>query len=184
MYAQDLDKKRFRTFTVSVDMEAFRDLESQGALLPDVYELCVYTSPQQVLRWYADSLNDVFPEKIHYFFDQGEKFKGRFEARWNRGRKAKHNVSTHWHLISTVTTAIAKETPGIQLADLCAWARHRSLVVKKHGQTAKYTHLSHFSESILPLSHRHYDMEQLKVTAYGYENYPQVFTDRLFPTEK
>jgi hypothetical protein len=57
-------------------------------------------------------------------------------------------------------------------------------VVKKHGQTAKYTHLSHFSESILPLSHRHYDMEQLKVTAYGYENYPKVFTDRLFPTEK
>jgi hypothetical protein len=181
MYAQQLDKERFRTFRCSIDMEAYRLIQSEGHLLPDPYELCVFYAPQRVLAWYMEYFHENFPEKIHYFFDRNEKFKGRFENRWNRGKKARHDLSTHWDLVGTIASVDSRDHPEVQLADMCAWARNRFLVVSKHGHQAQYTHLSHFNENVLPLDCRHWDEEALRLCAVTAELYPKVLTDRSFP---
>ena len=48
MYAQHLDKKKFRTFTCTVDLEAYNAIIARGDKLPSPYSLCAYYSPEKI----------------------------------------------------------------------------------------------------------------------------------------
>jgi hypothetical protein len=183
MYAQSMDKEKFRTFTCSIDMAAYRDLQADGSLLPGCYELCVFFSPQRVLKWYIQRFNDAFPQELHYFFDQGERFKGVFEQRWIAGKKGGRGLSNHWHLIKSIATVDSKCTPAVQLADLCAWSCHRKLMVDRYGKATKYQHLAMLSEKILPFDRKPLGVDDLALIASMAENFPVSLHD-LFLSPK
>jgi hypothetical protein len=181
MYAQTLDKQRFRTFLCSIDMKAYRALEAEGALLPDCYDLCVYFSPVRILKWYMSRLNEATPRpELHYYFDAKERFKGRFEKRWIRGKKSSGRLLNQWHMVKTVATRDMNDTPGIQLADVLAWACHRRLMAERFPKMTKYKHFAHFIEQVLPFDRKEIGGEDLRLIAYYGEQFPSVLHDRGF----
>lgn len=150
LYAQHLDKNDYRSFTCSVDMDAYKELKERGNRLPGIYAMCSRFCPQMVLKWYLKDFPNNFPQELHFFFDQGEKQKGEFERRWIAGKKRGRGLSNHWHLIKSVKSVDTRRYPALQLADLIAWSHNRRLMFEKTGAEMPWRSLSEIAEKVLP----------------------------------
>jgi len=73
-----------------------------------------------------------------------------------------------------------RDTPAVQLADLCAWGYHRKLMKIKHGKEGKYAHLADIAEKILPTDRKPIDEQGLSLLAFFNETYPTFFSDQGF----
>src|SRR5260221_4345642 len=157
---QTLDKKRFRLFSCTVDMNAYRKLKALTYKLDHPIDICNRYCSGIVLAWYVLKYPDVI-HSAHYFFDQGERFKGKFENEWRnenaRARKLKH--FTWRSVIKTITTADMKETPALQIADMFAWATNRENTTKD-GE--KWHHLAHIMRQVIPSSTKVWREEDLR----------------------
>lgn len=132
-YLSDIDKNRFRIFTCTVEMDAWRKLIVEGCAIPSAVDLCVQFCPQIILTWQTlmrPGLFDPSNDTLHYFFDRGEPFKQPFEDKWNKELDDADNeeVFTLWSLIKEVAAVDSKEVPGVQAADVMAWAVNKENV--------------------------------------------------------
>jgi len=82
--------------------------------------MCVRGVVTKVFEWYS-----AFPDTIHdvmeFCFDRDEAFMRHIDADWkNQNFRNKYPI---WQLIRKIAPVDMRVTPGVQVADLFAWAR-------------------------------------------------------------
>ena len=162
VYAQTLDKLKFRTFVCSVDMATCRHLKDRGELLPSAVAMCNYYVPGQVLKWFLKEFGLWSSLELRYFFDRGENFKGAFEEQVRRGQRSSRQTN-HWHLVRQIENVDMRIHTPLQLADFLAWAHHRRLNSKDAG--VSYSALSEITDAILPMTRMELDARKLDMVA-------------------
>jgi len=143
-------KEKFRGFCCTIDCEARKRLISRGAKIerPEVIcsEVCVgLTFVWGISVQSSSDAQIVGVQSLDFFFDQGEKFKHQFEKVYIREKKKKSLV---WQLVKTIAPADMKVTPGIQAADMLAWASTRKQRTTPHA----YLYLWEIMSKVIPLS--------------------------------
>jgi hypothetical protein len=161
VYVQHLDKKLFRTFICSIDMQKYRTLVSEGKLLPSAVKICNHNVPQRIFGWYLKNFEQWISREIYYFFDQNERYKGPFENHVRKQKKLSR-VSNAWHMIRSVTSVDMRFYTPLQLADLIAWAHQRKL---NGDPDAKWASLHKFTDAILPFTRMDVAANQLELMA-------------------
>ncbi|HWM93575.1 MAG TPA: DUF3800 domain-containing protein [Thermoanaerobaculia bacterium] len=75
----------------------------------------------------TDTALKRLPQKggLQLYFDSNEKFKGKIETEWNKAKKKPAGKRGPLEMISQITSADMKTTPGIQAADILAWHVNR-----------------------------------------------------------
>jgi hypothetical protein len=130
IYMSRLDKKRFRMFYCVVDLKAWHKLRAQTYPLPSPVAMCNEFCSRGVLMWYASMYPDVIDlqtDSVKYCFDKGEPFKQPFEDEWilETKRSEDSGVWSVWNLIEQITPVEMRKVPGVQAADILAWAVNR-----------------------------------------------------------
>jgi hypothetical protein len=140
----EMDKTRFRQFLCTIDMDAYRKLESEGLKMDSPVEICS-KCPETVLSWYVTKYPGVI-QNLHFFFDQGEPFKDVFEKTWIANKAnvlGSHGADIFWGLLKTVTTADMRDHPALQAADMLAWSVNRDLTSKYDRPFKAWAHIMH-----------------------------------------
>lgn len=139
MYMQKMDKQRFHMFAVTLDMEAYKRVKEEGVFLSEPSCIVADLSAFMVLAWYTTYYPGIICD-AHYFFDADEPFEEIVKNRWNAERNNILDITAmreSWQVIKTVASKEMKKTPGLQAADLLAWASNRNLVADE-GEFGKY----------------------------------------------
>ena len=154
VYMSRLDKQRFRMFYCVVDLRAWHKLRAETYQLPSPVDLCNQFCPEGLLYWYVDQYPGIInfeTDSVKYFFDGGEGFKTPFERKWKEeARKSKHTSVSVWRLIKQVSAVDMRKVPGVQAADILAWAVNRDATIQE-GKKAKY--LRHIMHQVIPASY-------------------------------
>lgn len=148
-YLQFFHKKKICLFSCTVEMDAYRKLKTETYVMDSPVDICLKYCAEVVLPWYMFE----FPEvdlTAHYYFDQGEPFREAFANKW----LSEHETATRlfdqpyaiWSAIKTIEESDAKKTPGLQVADLLAWATNRQET--KPGQD--FHHLCWMMKQVIP----------------------------------
>lgn len=137
MFMSHLDKERFRMFHCTVDLKAWRKLKAETYDLPYPIDLCNQYCSEVILNWYIVKYPEIINpvRSLQYFFDQNERFKGRFESRWNKEtkRSRKNRKWCFWDAILSVGTVDMRGFPGLQAADMLAWSVNREMISREGG---------------------------------------------------
>lgn len=160
-YLQTLDKKRFRQFACTVNLDAYRNLLAEGARLQDPVNICL-GCPYSVLAWYATEYPGLM-QTLHCFFDRDEPFKPAFEKLWERKRGQVLNVTgseMFWQMVHPPAALDFRHTPALQAADMLAWASNRMLLPSNSPKILKY--LEPVMKKIVPSSWIVWDYNKLK----------------------
>jgi hypothetical protein len=157
MYLQHVDKERFRMFWCTVDLEAYRRLKDEGLDLADPLDILI-DLPKTVLSWFCVKWPGVI-DSAYFFFDRGEPFKGPFEQRWKKEKSfSLKGTDYFWSLLKTVTTVDMRDKPGLQAADLLAWAVNRSRLPRD----ASFKLAQMIMTTIIPSAHIVWDEKKLR----------------------
>jgi len=173
MFMQHIDKKRFRQFGCTLNLEAYRKLNAEGFEFNNPIEICNDFCPYVVLTWYFTSYPGII-HSAHFFFDIEEPFKLPFEERW---KKEKSNIFDPagnrevWELIKTVATAEMRDKPAMQAADLLGWASNR---VHSAKPDASFLHLEPIMKNIIPSTWIVFNEKELR------ERYSDIKKDEHF----
>lgn len=180
MYAQTLDKERFRTFCCTVDMRHYRSLERRGALLPSPIAICNHFVPYKIFRWHLDSINVCKSPELFYYFDQNEPFIKPFKnlVAGNQTLFQPNIPSNPWDLIVDTLPVDMRKYPGVQLADLIAWAQFRKLT---KDAKEPYANLHIFTEGVLPFFRKDIDVTHLDLIAMTNRFDEEMVTDYFNP---
>lgn len=152
IYMSHLDKKRFRVFYCMVDLKAWRKLRAETYQIPEPVEMCNAYCSETVIGWYLKHYPDIITphtDSVKYFFDRSEYFFQPFFNKWNEKKDIAEKTGewTPWRTIEQVTPVEMKKTPGVQAADIVAWAVNREHTVRD-GQNA--SHLAKIIRGVLP----------------------------------
>jgi hypothetical protein len=152
MHMSYQDKKRFRIFYCAVDLKAWRKLKAETYQIPEPVELCNTYCSETVIGWYLHHYPDIInphADSVRYFFDRNEYFYQPFFDKWTDKKNIAEKTRewTPWKTIEEVVPAEMKMTPGIQAADIIAWAVNRENTVQK-GKTASY--MAHIIRTVIP----------------------------------
>jgi Protein of unknown function (DUF3800) len=134
------DKTRFKMFYCAVDLVAHQRLIAENYVIPSPVDLCNTYCSRSVLGWlllhYPETVNRR-TDTVKYFFDRNEYFENPFKDEWNREKNLAEQSGkwSPWQMIEQVAPAEMKKTPGIQAADIIAWAVNRENT-KKEGDLA------------------------------------------------
>lgn len=170
-YLQTLDKNRFRQFALTVDLDAHRKLLTAGVALRNPIEICI-DCPYTVLAWWVTEYPGII-HSAHYVFDQGEPFEEPFTRRWTFEKErlvSPGGADAFWQLIKTVTSADMKQQPGLQVADMLAWATNRVLSIGSGEGTFK--HLEPIMKKIIPSAWTLWDEQKLRTEGLA-DSYPR-----------
>lgn len=131
MYLGSMDKLRFHEFACTIDLSAQAKIENEGIELEDPITRCNRLCPEAVLQWYFVKYPDKVIHSAYFFFDRDEPFEEPFRKKWSSeiDTKLDRNFVPHdiiWSIIKSVTSAITREQPALQAADLLAWASNRA----------------------------------------------------------
>jgi hypothetical protein len=74
------------------------------------------------MHWFSFEYKGL-DAQASYYFDRGEPFEPVFKAKWER-EAAREEINI-WSHVKHVGSATMKETPGLQIADMLAWANNR-----------------------------------------------------------
>lgn len=163
-YMSQLDKKRFRMIYSAVDLTAWRKLRAETYQLPDPVSLCVDTCQLGIFGWYMETypeILDLRADAIEVFFDQGEPFKGKFERRWTEEKqesRRRKKAWNSWRMISKISAVDMRHVPGVQAADILAWAVNRD-AVKSEGKGKFLRRIMH---DVIPASFAVWDEAKLR----------------------
>jgi hypothetical protein len=160
-YMSRVDKKKFRMFYCTVDLEAWHKLKKEGYCLPDPVEMCSDYSMYGVLWWYVqqrhpDSVFNLPTDSAHYFFDKDEPFEKNFRAKWESETR-KHESTGEvnpWILIEEVSSVNMRKVPGVQAADVLAWSVNREKTAPDNMPGKMY---SYIMKQVIPSSSLTYD---------------------------
>jgi hypothetical protein len=172
-YMSHLDKRKFRMFYCSVDLEAWDKVKNDGVAVPDAVEICCQFAMYGVLSWYAkqkaapgaDGIFHLPIDSAHYFFDKDEPFEPKFKEMWNSEliRYEKTGQFTAWVLIKHVSSVDMKRVPGVQAADMLAWSVNRANTEQKIRPGQMYLEVMH---QVIPASSVIFNEERLR-KVYG-----------------
>jgi hypothetical protein len=152
MYLQTIDKKRFRQFACTVDLEAYRRVAAEGLVQDSPITVCLNNCPYGVLSWYVVDYPGLI-HSAHFFFDENEPFMQPFEDKWTLEKNrlvAPGGSDMFWSLIKTVTTATMKDKPALQAADLLAWASNRAYTANADRAEVPFRYLEHIMKEVIP----------------------------------
>jgi hypothetical protein len=113
-------------FACSIDMKARKRLIAEGYQITDPAVICAENGIGRLLKWY----DDRHPlELAHLFYDQNEPFIRSIRRRWLKvvGNKKLVTDELFWGRIANVQPVCMHDTPGIQAADVVAWAFTRRI---------------------------------------------------------
>jgi len=132
-FLQNINKRAFCAFVISIDSTAHRRLLAEG--LPvggDAVDILAYLCLDAAVQWYCREHPDNI-EKLYVFFDQDEPHIKTLREKWLKKRTAPGSVSVSpmVDLVANILPADMRENPPIQAADIFAWARTRSFSGKE-----------------------------------------------------
>jgi hypothetical protein len=123
LYLQDLPANQFASFACSVDEPARAKLSSEGLDIPTVERICTFECCEMAWMWHVDKYPGLVTS-THYFFDREEPYQPSFQEQWNENANSN---DPFWRLVQMAAPVEMRKTPGLQGADLIAWAVNRSL---------------------------------------------------------
>jgi hypothetical protein len=143
LYLQHIDKKKFRLFAATLDVEAHRRLCVSGYEFENYIEILNGHSAALPIPWYYDQYPGIFHERaLLYYFDKGEPYYHPFRQKW---LGMQHDPA--WRVIADVQHA-DRTAVGIQMADLWAWANNR----QESTGYERFTQLCYVMRQIIPTS--------------------------------
>lgn len=164
---QSIDKTTIRAFACSIDVKAHARLLTEGYKIIDPAVICAENGLGLLLSWY---LNTHGSEKAYLFYDRSEPFIKSIESRWREFTSPRNrHKNTFWNNIADVVPVTMDDKPGIQAADVVAWAVTRKL----RGTPEKWTGLADIligtrdSDGILPTTQIDPITEQLMRSKYS-----------------
>lgn len=154
VYMSHLDKKRFRMFYCAIDLKAWHKLRAETYPLPNPVDMCNEYCSEMVMMWYFNMYPEVVnlqADTVKYFFDKDEPFKQPFEDKWNRetARSSRAGAWSIWNLIEEITPVEMRKIPGVQAADILAWAVNRE---KTAAAGKKGAMMRHIMMQVIPAS--------------------------------
>jgi hypothetical protein len=113
-YLSNLPKKKYCHITCTVDMAAYRKLESEGYQMDSPADLCVTSCAIALFDWYLHDYHGLDFE-AEYYFDVGEPFEPILKARWEKEIEVSERTETYgfWTHIKHIGPAQMRRTPGI-----------------------------------------------------------------------
>lgn len=112
-------------FACSIDISARKRLVAEGYRIAKPEVICAEAGFLELLRWHTN----CHPlEPIHLFYDRGEPFIGSIQDAWrSRVKPGRLTNELAWGRIASIQPVSMCDTPGIQAADVIAWAFTRRL---------------------------------------------------------
>ena len=117
------DRYRYCHFSCSLKMSDYRKLRSETYQLESPADIIASACVRQMSTWYFEHYKGLDYE-AHYYFDQNEPFEEIIKAKWNRAR-LEQNPKYQWAHVAHIDSAVMRKTPGLQIADMIAWATNR-----------------------------------------------------------
>ncbi len=116
-------KAKYCQFSCSLKMDDYNKLRAETYQLDSPADIVATACVRQMSEWYFTDYRGLDVE-AHYYFDQGEPFEEIIRAKWNRMR-LEQNPKYQWAHVTHIDEAVMRETPGLQIADMLAWATNR-----------------------------------------------------------
>lgn len=160
-YLQTIPKTRCQIFGCTLDLDDYRRLKAQGSLIATPIQVCNHFCPQIALAWYVQKFPGIVTE-LHYLFDQDEPFLHHFYRKWMKARGNRLDITGNkeaWSMIKTVAPGDAHQAPGLQAADMIAWATNRKFCADE-GDFMK--HLHHIALQVIPSTTAFFGYNALK----------------------
>lgn len=128
-YLSTVAKDKYCQFACRIHMDDYRKLQRETYQLDSPVDMCNECCVERLMEWYLREYKGGLDVEGHYYFDQGEPFEPIFKAKWLREKEKceKLNEYTEWSHITHVGEALMRNTPGLQVADMFAWANNREL---------------------------------------------------------
>jgi len=125
-YLTTLPKHQYCHITCTVEMAAYRRLQAESYQLDSPADLCVSTCTVGLFDWYLHSYHGLDLE-AHYYFDVGEPFEP--ILKWEQELEISERTGDYsfWTHVKHIGPAKMRSTPGLQVADMLAWATNRNL---------------------------------------------------------
>jgi len=117
------DRYKYCHFSCSLKMNDYRKLRAETYQLDSPADMIATACVRQMSTWYFEHYQGLDYE-AHYYFDQGEPFEDIIKAKWDRA-KLEGNPKYQWGHIAHIGSAPMRKTPGLQIADMIAWATNR-----------------------------------------------------------
>jgi hypothetical protein len=121
------DKTKYCQFSCSVKMNDYRKLQAESYQMDSPADLLAASCTERIMQWYFFEYKGLDLE-AHYYFDQNEPFEPIIKAKWE-SETARYKSTgfgyTIWSHISHMGPAVMRKTPGLQVADMLAWATNR-----------------------------------------------------------
>jgi Protein of unknown function (DUF3800) len=123
---------KYCQFTCSLKMADYNKLRAETYQLDSPADMVASACVRKMTEWYFENYKGLDFE-AHYYFDQNEPFEDIIRAKWNRAR-AEENPKYQWAHISHIGSAVMRRTPGLQIADMIAWAttRHEVKIPRRY----------------------------------------------------
>lgn len=128
-YLSTVPKERYCQFACIIHMDDYRKLQSETYQLDSPVDMCNESCVERLMQWYLFEYKGGLDVEGHYYFDQGEPFEPVFKAKWHREKRKgiELNEYTIWMHITHVGESDMRKTPGLQIADMFAWANNREV---------------------------------------------------------
>ena len=130
-------KGQLQMYYCTIDLDARRKLIAEGYTIPHPVEMCNEYCAETVIKSHIQKTYRQNPkaeeaDEMVFVFDQGEDFYGPFQQKWKREKRRFYGKGgfSIWNVITDVTaTTRMKQLPGLQAADMLAWAVNREHTV-------------------------------------------------------
>jgi hypothetical protein len=164
-----LERGRITMHSCVIDMDAWRDLTASGCESPSAVELCNRYVSKYIVALFAAKVLERAPSEVfliarddllNFTFDRNEDFFDPFRKFVNSEKEEAERTgdSPIWKLVDGVGEGEMKTTPGIQAADVLAWALNRESTVSK-GEEGK--HIAYLLHQIVMSTTKLYDRQTL-----------------------
>jgi Protein of unknown function (DUF3800) len=116
----------------TINRDDYDRAKREGYQLLTPHTLCAALCSEKILaRQYLRAKKEpvrnlIKIEGVDFFLDQGERFLHCLRGLWMERRR---RAEMSWGLINQVTAVEMRKNPGVQLADILAWSRNRSIAI-------------------------------------------------------
>jgi hypothetical protein len=116
-------KAKYCQFSCSLKMSDYNKLRAETYQLDSPADIVASACVRKMTEWYFEHYKGLDFE-ARYYFDQNEPFEEIIKAKWNRAR-LEANPKYQWASIAHIGSAVMRDTPGLQIADMIAWTTNR-----------------------------------------------------------
>jgi hypothetical protein len=128
VYASNL-RHRIYAVCCTLNLDDYRRAVRDGYSFKRPHALCAALCVEKVLAL-------QYLQSVDFFFDQNEPFLGYAQALWKRLAGLEGSETT-WGIIGQMSAVNMRIHPPLQLADMLAWSRNRSIAVGGYPDLCK-----------------------------------------------